>query len=191
MRLVGIASEPMSDENKIARMISAGLEVSPVKDTKIVSIGYSDKNPAMAQMITNAVVKAYMDEMLEIKLATSSYQLTWMTDKAEQEREKLERSERSLQKYMRDNDLVTVEDKLTVYPQRLNEFSSQLSRAEAERKELEALLRQIQAAGQDFDKLEKIPVFADSQVLTEVREEIYQANQKIKELSKKYGPSIR
>ncbi|MFC1832419.1 polysaccharide biosynthesis tyrosine autokinase, partial [Thermodesulfobacteriota bacterium] len=42
--------------------------------------------------------------------------------------------------------------------------------------------------GQDFDKLENIPVFADSQVLTEVREEIYQANQKIKELSKKYGP---
>jgi len=186
--VVGIASEPMSDENKIARMISQGLEVSPVKDTKIVSIGYSDNNPAMAQMITNAVVRAYMDEMLEIKLASSSYQLTWMTDKAEQEREKLERSERALQKFMRDNNLVTVEDKLTVYPQRLNEFSSQLSRAEAERNELAALLVQIQTAGEDFDKLENIPVFADSQVLTKVREEIYQANQKIKELSKKYGP---
>ena len=92
-----IATEPMSDENKIARMLSEGLEVSPVKDTKIVSIGYSDANPAMAQMITNAVVRAYMDEMLEIKLASSSYQLTWMTDKAEQEREKLERAERALQ----------------------------------------------------------------------------------------------
>ncbi len=183
-----IAAEPLSDENKIARMISAGLEVSPVKDTKIVSIGYSDKNPGMAQMITNAVVKAYMDEMLEIKLASSSYQLTWMTDKADQEREKLERSERALQKYMRDNDLVTVEDKLTVYPQRLSEFSSQLSQAEAERKEKEDLLAQIEAVGQDFDKLEKIPLFADSKVLTEVREEIYQANQKIKDLSKKFGP---
>ena len=105
--------------------------MSPVEDTQIVSISYTDKDPAIAQMITNAVVKGYMAEMLEIKLASTSYQLNWMTDKAEQEREKLERSERALQKYMRDNDLVTLEDRLTIYPQKLSEFSSQLSRGEA------------------------------------------------------------
>ena len=157
-------------------------------DTKIVSISYTDENPAMAQLVTNAVVKAYMDEMLEIKLATSNYSLQWMTQKAAQEREKLERSERVLQKYMRDNDLVTVENKLTIYPQKLSDFSSQLTIAESERKELQTLLNKISAAGEDLDKLENIPGFADSQVLKLVRERLYKANQNIKELSKKYGP---
>lgn len=182
-----IISEPLSDEELIARQISAGLQVSPVSGTKIVTISYSDKNPAMAQMIANAAVKGYIDEVLEIKLASSSYSLQWMTDKAQQEMEKLERAERALQKYMRDNDLVTVENRLTIYPQRLSDFGSQLSIAESERKEYEDLLAQIQVAGRDFDQLENIPVFADSKVLKSIREEIYKANQKIKELSKKYG----
>ena len=89
---------------------------------------------------------------------------------------------------MRDNDLVTVENRLAIYPRKLEEFSSQLSRAEAERKELESLVAQIENAGDDFDKLENIPVFADSKVLKEEREKSYRAQQKIKELSKKFGP---
>ena len=182
-----LIAEPLSDEDIIARQISANLQVSPVSGTKIVTISYSDKNPAMAQMIANAAVKGYIDEVLEIKLSSSSYSLQWMTDKAQQEMEKLERAERALQKYMRDNDLVTVENRLTIYPQRLSDFGSQLSIAESERKEYEDLLAQIQVAGKDFDQLENIPVFADSKVLKGIREEIYKANQKIKELSKKYG----
>ena len=183
-----IDMEPVSDEEIIARMIRGGLSVEPLEETKIVSISYTHKNPAMAQLVANAVVKAYMDEMLEIKLATSSYALQWMTQKAAQEREKLEKSEWALQKYMRDNDLVTVENKLTIYPQKLSDFSSQLTAAESERKELQTLLEKISGAGEDLDKLENIPSFADSQVLKLVRERLYKANQNIKELSKKYGP---
>ncbi len=183
-----IEPEKLTDEDIIARIISGGLKVAPLPDTKIVSISYTNENPAIAQMITNAVVKGYMDEMLEIKLAASNYSLQWMTNKAQSEKEKLERSERALQKYMRDNDLVTVENRLTVYPQKLREFSSQLSRAEAERREIEALVDQIDGAKGSSDKLEKIPVFADSMVLKDLREKIYKAKQKAKELSKKYGP---
>ena len=183
-----IEVEPITDKEIIAWMISGSLTVEPLMDTKIVSISYSDENPAMAQLVTNAVVKAYMEEMLEIKLATSNYSLQWMTQKAAQEREKLERSERVLQKYMRDNDLVTVENKLTIYPQKLSDFSSQLTIAESERKEMQTLLNKISAAGEDLDKLENIPGFADSQVLKLVRERLYKASQNIKELSKKYGP---
>ena len=180
--------KPLSDRDIIAQIISDGLFVEPVEDTKIVTISYTDQNPAMAQLVTNAVVKAYMDEMLEIKLATSSYSLQWMTQKAAQEREKLERSERALQKYMRDNDLVTVENKLTIYPQKLSEISSQLTAVEAERKELESLLAKIAEAGAVSSSLENIPVFADSQVLKSVREKLYKAEQNIEELSQKYGP---
>jgi len=179
---------PLTEEDQFALMISDSLEVTPVPNTKIVSISYSHPNPVVTQMVANAVVKAYMDEMLEIKLASTSYSLQWMSVKAEQEREKLERAERTLQQYMRDNDLVTVENQLSVSPQKLSEFSSQLSRAKAQRKELEALLDQIRQAGGDFNKLENIPVFTESAVLKNLRERIYKARQNINEFSKKFGP---
>lgn len=178
---------PKTDSEIITQIIRGGLSVSPVVNTKIVNISYQAKDPAMAKLVADAVVKAYMDEMLDIKISTSSYSLKWMTAKAAEEREKLERSERELQAFMRENDLVTVENKLTILPQKLSEFGSQSTKAQAEKKELQDLLGQINSAKGDLEALEEIPIFAADEVLKTIRERIYKTNQKIQELSKKYG----
>jgi capsular exopolysaccharide synthesis family protein len=182
-----VTAEPMTDADIIAAIIQGNLSIKPVANTKTVFINYSDKNPAMAKLVIDAVVQAYMDEILEIKLAASSYSLQWMTSKADEERKKLEGSELALQKYMRDNDLVTVENKLAVYPQKLAEFSSRLSKAQAEKKEYESLYAQIRALGEDYNNIETISVFAENKVLQNLREKVFAAEQKIKDLSKKYG----
>jgi len=182
-----IASEPKTDADTIASIIRGNLSIKPVANTKTVIISYSDKNPAMAHLIANAIIMAYTDEILEIKLASNSYSLQWMTSKAGEERKKLEESELALQKYMRDNDLVTVENKLAVYPQKLSEFSSQLSKAQAERKEYESLNAQIKNLGEDYKNIETISVFAKNTALQNLREKVFTAEQKIKDLSKKYG----
>ena len=50
--------EPKSDAEVIADMIRGGLAVVPVKDTKIVTISYRDKDPAIAELVADAVVKS-------------------------------------------------------------------------------------------------------------------------------------
>ncbi|MCK9175013.1 MAG: polysaccharide biosynthesis tyrosine autokinase [Desulforhopalus sp.] len=182
----GIATS-LSEEDILANQLSHELQIAPIRNTKIVTISYTFKNPLLAKMITDAAVTAYKDEMMEIKLAAANYSLKWMTDKAEEEKTKLEDSERTLQKYMKANGLVRVEESIAVNPQRMGEFVLQLSRAEAQRKETEAVLAQIRKAGENSDQLEKVPIFADSLVLKDMRVNIYKAKQKQKELSKKYG----
>ncbi len=183
-----VSAESLTDADIIASMIQQNLSIEPIPKTKTVYIIYSNKYPAMAKLVADEVVHAYMDEMLQIKLSSSNYALQWMTSKANEERKKLEESERALQKYMREHDLVTVENKLAVFPQKLAEFGKQLSDAQAEQKEYEALYDQIKATGKDYKNIETIPVFADNKVLQNLRDKIYTAEQKIKELSKKYGP---
>ncbi len=179
--------ESKTDEDIIADMVRVGLSVVPQKNTKIVNISYQDRSPAIAKLVADAVVKAYMDEMLEIKLSTSNYSLKWMTAKAGEERDKLERLERQLQDFMRENDLVTVENRLTILPQKLSEFGGQLSKAEAQKKEMQDLLEQMKATQKNPEALERLPVFASDEVLKAIRERIYKAEQNIQELSKKYG----
>lgn len=176
-----------SDKDIIATTIRRGLTVLPVLNTKIVTIAYRSQDPSMAKLVTDATVKAYMDEMLDIKLSTSSYSLKWMTAKATEERDKLERSERELQAFMRANDLVTVENRLTILPQKLSEFGSQLTKAESQKKEYQDLLDQVNSTKRDLDALEKLPAFASDEVLKSIRERSYKADQNIQELSKKYG----
>ncbi len=185
--LLSLTEEPVTDADIIANIIKANLTITPVANTKTVHISYSDKHPAMAKLVTNAIVQAYIDEILEIKLSNSNYSLKWMSSKADEERKKLEGSELALQKYMRDNDLVTVENKLAVYPQRLSEFSSQLSKTQAELKEFEELYARIKNLGSNYDTVEMIPLFADNQILQGLREKLFLGEQKIKDLSKKYG----
>jgi capsular exopolysaccharide synthesis family protein len=182
-----VTAEPKTDADIIAAIIRGNLAITPIANTKTVFITYSDKNPAMAKVVIDAVVQAYMDEILEMKLARSNYTLQWMTSKATEEGKKLETSELALQKYMRDNDLVTTENKLAVYPEKLAEFSSQLSKAQAEQKEIESLNARIKSAGSNYQNIETIPIFADNKVLQSLREKIFAAEQNIKDLSKKYG----
>lgn len=186
---LSVTAEPMTDADIIAGMIRANLSIDPIANTKTVNIVYSDKHPAMAKIIADAVVQAYIDEILEIKLATRNYSLKWMTNKAAEERKKLEVSELALQKYMRENDLVTTnENKLAVYPEKLAEFSSQLSKAQAEQKDFESLYEQIKTSGKNSQNIESIQIFAENKVLQGLREKIFTAEQNIKDLSKKFGP---
>ena len=42
--------EPMTEKDMISLMVMGGLKISPAGTSKIVTIGYTHKNPLMAQM---------------------------------------------------------------------------------------------------------------------------------------------
>jgi len=173
----------------ISDIIIEGIEVRPVADSRVFVISFMSENPIFARRVTNEVVKAYQEELLELKTAASGVTISWMTQKADEEREKLRQSEAYLQKYMRDNDIVTIEDRITVLPQKLSEFSSQLSRAEARRKELQSIYSQVQNATSDSSaSLEAIPAIVSDTSIQDIRDSILQVQQRVTELSKKYGP---
>jgi succinoglycan biosynthesis transport protein ExoP len=182
-----IVAEPESDARKIAKLIQKDISVDPVRDTKLADVSYTHKKPEMAQLVADALVQAYIDETLDIKTSTARNALQWMTAKAAEEQKKLESSEKNLQEYMRKNDIVTVENRLTVLPERLSGFSKELADAQTQEKEQEAIYRQIERAGKNYDALESIPIFTASDVLRQIRSQLVASEQKVQELSAKYG----
>ncbi|CAK8716963.1 MAG: capsular exopolysaccharide family [Candidatus Electronema aureum] len=182
-----ITSKPESDAEKIAEMIQRSISVKPVRNTKLADVFYTHRKPEMAQLIADALVQAYIDETLDIKTSTARNALQWMTAKAAEEQKKLEASEQNLQQYMREHDIITVENRLTVLPERLSGFSKELSEAQTKEKEQEAIYQQIARAGKDYSALETIPLFADNPVLRQLRTQMVTSEQKVRELSTKYG----
>ncbi len=88
---------------------------------------------------------------------------------------------------MRRKDIVTVQDKIAVIPQKLTEFSIQLSKAEARRKELATEYKQLRQAG-SAAAMASIPVIAQNRTIQALQAQIVIAEQRVSELSKKYGP---
>ncbi|WP_417910070.1 GumC family protein [Candidatus Electronema sp. PJ] len=178
---------PKKEVEQIAAMIQGAIRVEPIRDTKIVNLFYTHRNPEMAQLITDGLVQAYIDETLDIKTSTARHTLQWMTAKASEEQKKLEASEKALQEYMRQHDIVTVENRLVVLPERLSGLSKELSEAQTKEKEYEAVYRQIETTGKNYTALEAIPLFASNAVLQNIRAQLLTAEQNVRELARKYG----
>jgi len=183
----GEEKEPVDEADIIAEVLRGGIEVKPVRETRVLNILFTDKDPRMAQRIAEALVQAYIDVSLEIKLSSTQHSLKWMTTKAAAERKKLETSERALQTYKREHNLVTVENKLAMYPEKLSQASRELSESESRMNELKALYDQIIQVQDNPKALETIPALTQNVTIVSLRNQILKAQQLIKELSKKYG----
>ena len=171
----------------LADIISGGIIISPVKNSKIVNISFVSSNPEFATLVANSVATAYIEELLDMRMSSSRYSLEWMAKKAEEEKTKLEKSEMALQEYTKENNIVTLQDKATLTPERLSEVNTQLTRAETRRKEIESLYRAANKVSANLKDAETIPVIASDPTIQSLRSQIIKAEQNMEELSKKYG----
>jgi polysaccharide biosynthesis transport protein len=179
-----------SDDSKtnmdvLADMISSGITVSPVKNSKIVNLSFLSTNPEFATLVANSVAKAYIEEILDMRMSSSRYSIEWMSKKAEEEKVKLDQSEQALQEYMRANDIITLQNKVAITPEKLSAFNTQLIEAQTKRKALEALYSKVSHI--NLKNAETIPAVASDPTIALLRTQILQAEQNTEELSKKFG----
>ncbi len=60
---VATADQPSAVRDRALAIFKSGLNVSPVKNTRLMTVSYSDTNPTRAADIANSVVLAYTDNM--------------------------------------------------------------------------------------------------------------------------------
>jgi|WetSurMetagenome_2_1015567.scaffolds.fasta_scaffold02389_3 polysaccharide biosynthesis transport protein len=172
--------------DNVAKGIRGGIIVTPLKNTKIVDVSYMSESAELAEIVTNNIAKAYIEMLLDLSMSSTQYTLQWMSKKAEEEKEKLEKSERTLQQYMKGQNFVAIEDKVAVVPQKLSEINSQLIKAEAKRKEAESLYNKVRDIPSPA-AAESVSAVASDMTVQSLRQQILKAEQHGMELSQKYG----
>jgi capsular exopolysaccharide synthesis family protein len=176
---------PPTKAEQLQSAIRGGIMVIPVENTKIVQISFTSLNPAIAMQVTNSVAQAYIDVLLDMRMQSSNYSIEWMKKKAESQRKDLEKSEKELHDYKKKYNIVTIEDRLTILPEKLSSLSTRLTQAEAFRKELSLIYNQTLTNSDEI--LETIPAVAENVSVDAINRDILLAEQSISDLSKKYG----
>lgn len=171
----------------LARKIQGGLRVEPVKNSRIVNISFEYPEPRLAAAIADGVANAYVEQVLDIKMGTARQAVEWMTKKIEEQKKKLEESQQALQAYMKDKDIVELENKEAVTPLKLQNLSYQLIQAEAKRREAEALYNQVKGLGDNTSEALAVPAIAGDPVVQALRTEEIKIEKEIIEMSKKFG----
>lgn len=85
-----------------------GIEIAPVRDSSIVDVRYTDHSPAMAASIANSVAENFIEETLERRFNRTRYARDFLEQRLQEERAKLEDSERAAAGYARRENLITI-----------------------------------------------------------------------------------
>ncbi len=163
--------------------------VAPKRKTQLVEVSVEMADARTAAQAANALAKGYIDSQLEAKLNMTQTATSWMNDRLSGLKDKLQHSERQLQQYREQENLVDVQGVTTVSAGELSQTSDRLIDARRERASAESQYRQVQSmkdAG--WRRMATVPAVLGNPLIQQFKTEEARARSKVEELSRRYGP---
>lgn len=134
-------------DSAATRAIMEGLKVEPVRNSRLVRVHFDSPDPVFSQRAVNALAEAYIASNLERRFDSSAYAKTYLEDRLEELKLKLEESERQLVAFAQKEQIVgTGENNGNLSEQNLGSLNAALATVRQERIKAESRWRQAQAS---------------------------------------------
>ncbi len=163
------------------------LTIDPISRSRLVVVRFESRDPELSARVANTLAQDYIDQNLEGRWQTTERAGDWLSQQLVGVKSKLEKSEDELQTYARRNGLVFLEtDKgasENVVNQRMRELQEQLTKAQAERYEKEALYRLVQTSDAGA-----LPGVFDNKLIQDLSERLAELKRELAQLSTTFNP---
>src|SRR3989440_1759272 len=163
------------------------LTIDPVNRSRLVAVRFDSRDPELAARVVNTLASDYVDQSLEARWQATQRAAEWLSQQLVGVKVKLEKSEDELQVYARRNGLVFLEtDKgasQNVANERLQQLQEQLTRAQSDRYEKEALYRLVQTG--EFGAL---PGVFENKLIQDLSERLAELKREHAQLSTTFSP---
>ena len=147
---------------------------------------FRSADPKLAAAIVNALAQAYIDRTLEFKLSASKEATDWLANQLNEQKEKVEESERSVQHYREQHAALSTEEPQVVA--KLTDLSAMVTRARTERLQKELVYQQIVSVAQkDRTALQNFPAVAANVNVQRLRSELSDLLRRQTQLSRDFG----
>jgi succinoglycan biosynthesis transport protein ExoP len=185
--------EPYTDAEIADRMraiVSASVrKLQGTGSTRLIDASATDTNPERARLIAGTVVKEFMRQVLEQRMALAQVSSDFLRDEADKLKAKLEASEQKLQKYKEEKNAVSLQDDQNITVEKLKELNAQVGEAKNQRIRLESdmeLLRTIPLS--DTDRMLQIPSVSAIPGVQNLLAQIVTAEADLAGVQKRYLP---
>ncbi len=183
------ATEEYDQDSSLVSDFIVRIEVSPIRNSRLLDLSFEAKNPVLATKITNTLARAYINQNLELKLRAVQDAIKWLHQRIEVERKKVQTAEQALLKYKEKYGIITnfTSDTEQVTAQKLAQLNVQVVDAESTRVEAETRYRQALSLQGSPDMLGSIPEVLSNELIHEIKKIEVELYKRMSELSKKYG----
>jgi len=130
-----------------AAVFRGGLSIQPIADSDLVGISYDSVDPLFSQRAANAVAESFVSQNLERRFGSTAYAKSYLEDRLQELKLKLEESERQLVKFSQDAQMVGAGDETggNLSQQNLVSLNSAYAKAKEDRIRAEARWQQAQS----------------------------------------------
>ena len=97
------ASDPYSG---VAYMILGGIEVTPIRDTKLVQVSFTSLSPTLATEIVNKLTEEFINFSIEKRSSSTQQASDFLTEQIALARDEIAAKERELQRYGQEKDIM-------------------------------------------------------------------------------------
>jgi succinoglycan biosynthesis transport protein ExoP len=129
----------------LAEALLKKLEVEPARDSSVVEIIFKGTDPNFVAVVANSFAEQYQRASIQLKVDPMKKAAAYFDDQTRQQRDVLEAAQSRLSKYQQEKGIFSVDNRLDVESNRLNDLSGQLVVAQGQ--QMEASSRQQMALG--------------------------------------------
>ena len=153
----------------------------------VIAITARSPSPKLAAELVNNLADLYLLEQLEAKFEATRRANDWLNDRVRDLRRQVEASERAVEEYRREHDLIEGKD-TTVTEQQISEINTQLILARTKTAEAGARLRQIRSLLKSERGVESAAEVLASSLIQSLRERESDVTRRAAEVATEYGP---
>src|SRR5258706_7671737 len=194
-----LVADPLQNDSRRATALLGGfkgnLKVSLIPNTRIIEIHYRSTDPTLAANAVNTLAATYVEQNFKTKFESTMQASDWLSKQLVDLQMKVETSQEKLVRYQKEHEIFGIDDKQNIITEKLDELNKEMTAAEFDRMQKEAVYRQTQsndplavAAAIGADATGG-GTAAASALLDKLREQQASLRIQVAELSTQFGPS--
>jgi polysaccharide biosynthesis transport protein len=161
------------------------LSVKRVPNSRLLDVTFATTDPKLAAAVVNAHVNNFIEQNFRSRYETTTQASNWLANQLDELKGKVEASEDARIKYERDNQIWTIDEKQDVTTQKLADLNRELTEAQADRINKQAVYELAKAANYDA-----IPAVRESSVIQESLKRQGELSDQYTEAISQYGPKF-
>jgi exopolysaccharide transport family protein len=171
---------------RTAKSLQSGVEVKRQGFSYLIGVSYTSPNPSLAAAVANGFVDEYLVDQLETKYEATRRNNDWLNERLGDLRNKVRDSERAVELFKAENNIVGVEGS-TLSDQQVSKLNEQLILARAETAQAKASFDQVQAAVKRGGDLSSFADAAQAANIGALRGKASEVRRELAEATVKYG----
>jgi len=147
-----VADSLQTDSNRATAVLGAflgNLHVSLIPNTRIIEIHYYSTDPQLAASIVNTLASTYVEQNFKTKFESTMQASDWLSKQLVDLQMKVETSQEKLVRYQKQHEILGNDEKQNITTEKLDEINKELTAAESDRMQKEAIYRQTQSTDPD------------------------------------------